>query len=66
VIHDHREPVWVGDAGGVFPERRELQVDEHRHVHVANDHVAGMSLVETGSAGEDLLDDRHAHGASCS
>ncbi len=61
VVHHDRQLVRVVDAKRLEPHRRELQIDQHRHVDVDDDGLADGHRVHTGLAGEDLLDDGHTH-----
>ena len=49
------------NAKRLDPHRRELQVDQHRHVDIDDDGLAWGHRVQAGFASKDLLDDGHAH-----
>ena len=61
VVHHDRQLVGIMNAKRLDPHRRELQIDQHRHVDVDDDGLARGHPVQAGLAGEDLLDDGHAH-----
>ena len=63
VVHDDGQLVGVVDPVGLDPHRGELQIDQHGHIDVDHDGVAGRHRVQAGLAREDLLDDGHAHDA---
>ena len=56
VVHDDRQLVGIMNAKRLDPHRRELQIDQHRHVDVDDDGLAGRHLLQAGLAGEDFLD----------
>lgn len=61
VVHHHRQFLRVVNPVGLYPFSRELEVDQHGHVDIDDDGVTGRYGVLAGLAGEDLLEDGHAH-----